>query len=111
MSSGLEWVEACADRPVSDVNIMLLLKSDMAAFPVSRPLWRPSDEYCENKNKRIRVGRGDHRNLRQEISTYSLIPFKAFFWVLMDMFTRFFSFGGIKVQEVSRGDDRPGRGP
>ena len=38
MSSGLEWVEAYDERPVSDVNIMLLLKPDMAAFAASKPL-------------------------------------------------------------------------
>ncbi len=38
MSSGLEWVEAYADRPVSDVNIMLLLKPDMATYVASKPL-------------------------------------------------------------------------
>jgi CubicO group peptidase (beta-lactamase class C family) len=38
MSSGLEWVEAYAERPVSDVNIMLLLKPDMAAYVASKPL-------------------------------------------------------------------------
>jgi CubicO group peptidase (beta-lactamase class C family) len=38
MSSGLEWVEAYAERPVSDVNIMLLLKPDMAAYTASKPL-------------------------------------------------------------------------
>ena len=38
MSSGLEWVEAYDERPVSDVNIMLLLKPDMAAFVASKSL-------------------------------------------------------------------------
>lgn len=38
MSSGLEWVEAYAERPVSDVNIMLFLQPDMAAFAASKPL-------------------------------------------------------------------------
>lgn len=38
MSSGLEWVEAYAERPVSDVNSMLLLKPDMAAYAASKPL-------------------------------------------------------------------------
>jgi len=38
MSSGLEWVEAYAERPVSDVNIMLFLKPDMGAYAASKPL-------------------------------------------------------------------------
>jgi CubicO group peptidase (beta-lactamase class C family) len=38
MSSGLEWVEAYAEQPVSDVNVMLFLKPDMAAFAASKPL-------------------------------------------------------------------------
>ena len=38
MSSGLEWVEAYAERPVSDVNVMLFLKPDMAAYAASKPL-------------------------------------------------------------------------
>ncbi|MCX6566082.1 MAG: serine hydrolase [Candidatus Aminicenantes bacterium] len=38
MSSGLEWFEAYADRPVSDVNAMLFRKADMAVFAVSKPL-------------------------------------------------------------------------
>ena len=38
MSSGLEWVEAYAEQPVSDVNIMLFLKPDMGAYAASKPL-------------------------------------------------------------------------
>ncbi len=38
MSSGLEWVESYAERPVSDVNLMLFLKPDMAAYVASKPL-------------------------------------------------------------------------
>jgi CubicO group peptidase (beta-lactamase class C family) len=38
MSSGLEWFEAYADRPVSDVNLMLFRKADMAAFAAAKPL-------------------------------------------------------------------------
>ncbi len=38
MSSGLQWVEAYAERPISDVNIMLLLKPDMGAYAATRPL-------------------------------------------------------------------------
>jgi CubicO group peptidase (beta-lactamase class C family) len=43
MSSGLEWFEAYADRPVSDVNAMLFRKPDMAAFTASKPLAGPPD--------------------------------------------------------------------
>jgi len=49
MSSGLEWVEAYAERPISDINIMLFLKPDMAAYAAAKPqavkpdtLWRYS---------------------------------------------------------------------
>jgi CubicO group peptidase (beta-lactamase class C family) len=49
MSSGLEWVEAYAERPISDVNIMLFLKPDMGAYAAAKPravkpdtLWRYS---------------------------------------------------------------------
>jgi CubicO group peptidase (beta-lactamase class C family) len=38
MNSGLEWIEAYAERPVSDVNIMLFLKPDMAAFAAAKCL-------------------------------------------------------------------------
>ncbi|MDD8026388.1 MAG: serine hydrolase [Acidobacteriota bacterium] len=38
MSSGLEWYEEYADHPISDVNRMLFLKGDMAAFAASKPL-------------------------------------------------------------------------
>ncbi len=38
MSSGLEWYEAYADHPVSDVNLMLFTKPDMAAFAAAKPL-------------------------------------------------------------------------
>ncbi|MBN1613734.1 MAG: serine hydrolase [Deltaproteobacteria bacterium] len=38
MSSGLEWFEAYAERPVSDVNVMLFLKPDMGAYTASKPL-------------------------------------------------------------------------
>jgi CubicO group peptidase (beta-lactamase class C family) len=43
MSSGLEWFEAYADRPVSDVNAMLFRKSDMGAFAASKALAAPPD--------------------------------------------------------------------
>jgi len=43
MSSGLEWFEAYADRPVSDVNAMLFRKPDMGAFAASKPLAAPPD--------------------------------------------------------------------
>jgi len=43
MSSGLEWFEAYADRPVSDVNSMLFRKADMAAYAASKPLSAPAD--------------------------------------------------------------------
>lgn len=38
MSSGLDWVEAYAERPVSDVNQMLLLQPDMGAYAAAKPL-------------------------------------------------------------------------
>ena len=38
MSSGLEWVEAYAERPISDVNITSFLEPDMAAYAASKPL-------------------------------------------------------------------------
>jgi len=37
MSSGLEWSEAYADRPISDVNDMLFRKSDMGSYAASKP--------------------------------------------------------------------------
>ena len=43
MSSGLEWFEAYADRPVSDVNRMLFRKPDMGAFAAAKPLTAPPD--------------------------------------------------------------------
>ncbi|MHB8056166.1 MAG: serine hydrolase domain-containing protein [Candidatus Aminicenantales bacterium] len=43
MSSGLEWIEAYADRPVSDVNTMLFRKADMGAFAAAKPLASPPD--------------------------------------------------------------------
>ncbi len=44
MSSGLEWVEAYAERPVSDVNKMLFLQPDMAAYAASKPPTAPPDK-------------------------------------------------------------------
>jgi CubicO group peptidase (beta-lactamase class C family) len=38
MSSGLEWFEAYADHPASDVNRMLFTVPDMAAFAAGKPL-------------------------------------------------------------------------
>jgi CubicO group peptidase (beta-lactamase class C family) len=38
MSSGLSWYEEYADHPVSDVNRMLFLQPDSAAFAASKPL-------------------------------------------------------------------------
>ncbi len=38
MSSGLAWVEDYSGHPFSDVNMMLLLKPDMAAYVASKPL-------------------------------------------------------------------------
>ncbi len=43
MSSGLEWFEAYADCPISDVNDMLFRKADMAAFAASKPQAAPAD--------------------------------------------------------------------
>jgi len=37
MSSGLEWTEAYAEKPISDVNMMLFLQPDMAAFAAGKP--------------------------------------------------------------------------
>jgi CubicO group peptidase (beta-lactamase class C family) len=39
MSSGLEWVEAYAERPVPDVNIMLLLKPDTGSSNGQKCVW------------------------------------------------------------------------
>jgi CubicO group peptidase (beta-lactamase class C family) len=47
MSSGLEWYEAYADHPISDVNKMLFLKSDMAAYAAQKPLAAPPDTRWE----------------------------------------------------------------
>jgi CubicO group peptidase (beta-lactamase class C family) len=44
MSSGLEWVEAYEEKPVSDVNSMLFLEPDMAAFAASKPLAAQPDQ-------------------------------------------------------------------
>jgi CubicO group peptidase (beta-lactamase class C family) len=38
MSSGLEWFEAYADHPISDVNRMLFTVPDMAGFAARKPL-------------------------------------------------------------------------
>jgi len=38
MSSGLEWFEAYADHPISDVNRMLFTVPDMAGFAAKKPL-------------------------------------------------------------------------
>jgi CubicO group peptidase (beta-lactamase class C family) len=47
MSSGLQWVEAYAERPISDVNIMLFLKPDMGAYAASKPLAvKPDTLWC-----------------------------------------------------------------
>jgi len=47
MSSGLEWYEAYAEHPVSDVNIMLFTKPDMAGFAAAKPLAAPPDTKWE----------------------------------------------------------------
>jgi len=47
MSGGLEWYEAYAEHPVSDVNMMLFLKPDMAAFAAQKPLVSPPDTKWE----------------------------------------------------------------
>jgi CubicO group peptidase (beta-lactamase class C family) len=47
MSSGLQWVEAYAERPISDVNIMLFLKPDMGAYAAVKPLAvKPDTLWC-----------------------------------------------------------------
>jgi CubicO group peptidase (beta-lactamase class C family) len=38
MSSGLEWFEAYADHPISDVNRMLFTRPDMAGYTAKKPL-------------------------------------------------------------------------
>ena len=47
MSSGLEWYEAYAEHPVSDVNLMLFTKPDMAAFAAAKRLAAPPDTNWE----------------------------------------------------------------
>ena len=42
MSSGLEWYEDYAEHPVSDVNRMLFLEPDMAAYAASKKPCRPA---------------------------------------------------------------------
>ncbi len=44
MSSGLRFVEEYEDNPASDVNIMLFLKPDAAAYAASMPAEAPPDE-------------------------------------------------------------------
>jgi CubicO group peptidase (beta-lactamase class C family) len=41
MCPGLEWYEEYADHPVSDVNRMLFMKGDMAAYAAAKPLKNP----------------------------------------------------------------------
>jgi len=53
MSSGLEWYEAYAEHPVSDVNLMLFTHADMAAFAANKSLAAPPDttwEYSPSSN-------------------------------------------------------------
>lgn len=47
MSGGQEWYEAYADHPVSDVNLMLFTKPDMAAFAAAKPLASAPDTKWE----------------------------------------------------------------
>jgi hypothetical protein len=47
MSGGLEWYEAYAEHPVSDVNVMLFTKPDMAGFAAAKPLAAPPDTKWE----------------------------------------------------------------
>lgn len=47
MSGGQEWYEAYAEHPVSDVNLMLFTKPDMAAFAAAKPLAVPPDTKWE----------------------------------------------------------------
>lgn len=44
MSSGLDWVEVYAEKPISDVNMMLFLQPDTAAFAASKPQIAPPDK-------------------------------------------------------------------
>ena len=47
MSSGLEWVEAYAERPISDVYFSSFLKADMAAYAASKPLAVKPDTFLD----------------------------------------------------------------
>jgi CubicO group peptidase (beta-lactamase class C family) len=47
MTPGLEWYEAYAEHPVSDVNAMLFTKGDMAAFAANMKLLAPPGERWE----------------------------------------------------------------
>ena len=44
MSSGLDWVEIYAEKPISDVNMMLFLQPDMASFAAAKPAVAPPDK-------------------------------------------------------------------
>lgn len=47
MSPSLEWYEAYEDHPVSDVNRMLFMKGDMAAYAADKRLLAPPGERWE----------------------------------------------------------------
>jgi hypothetical protein len=47
MSGGLEWYEAYAEHPVSDVNLMLFTKPDMAAYAALKSLAVKPDQKWE----------------------------------------------------------------
>jgi hypothetical protein len=47
MTSGLEWYEEYAEHPVSDVNRMLFMRGDMAAYAAAKPAKHAPDEVFE----------------------------------------------------------------
>jgi CubicO group peptidase (beta-lactamase class C family) len=65
MSSGLEWYEAYAEHPVSDVNLMLFTKPDMAAFAAAKPLAAPPNTKWEYSTGTTMI---INRIIRQAIS-------------------------------------------
>ncbi len=79
MSSGLKFVEEYEDNPASDVNIMLFLKPDAAAYAASMPVEaRPDEKWSYSSGTTNIISRIIRHTIGNQ-ADYAAFPRKALF--------------------------------
>ncbi|MCX7030372.1 MAG: serine hydrolase, partial [Spirochaetes bacterium] len=79
MSSGLAWTETYAEQPISDVNRMLFLEPDMAAYAAGRPLAAEPDTVWNYSSGSTNILCRIMRGFFQSQEEYLAFPHRALF--------------------------------